>query len=520
MLWPHQSKSIRQVIELQSEGVQSICLTLPTGAGKTRVAQELAAAWLDADYTVSLYTNRKMLLDQISKSFQKYGIEHGIRASGKDSGHDCKMQISSIQTESSRVLRKKSRNIFPADRIIIDEAHLQKSDEAMAILHKHREANPGVKILGLTATPIDIGHMYDELIVGANNSECVAAGACVNCLHYGPDEPDLRHIKKAVYEFSENDVRKAMNLHTIWGRVHEWLLKLNPELKPTILFAPGVPESIWCAEQLVAKGIPAAHIDGASCWINGSFVENSRQQRDNILAMSKSGEIKVICNRFVLREGIDAPWISHGIFATIFSTLQSYLQSGGRLKRAYPGKDFATIQDHGGNWWKHGSLNTDFQWQKTDTEASIAWEREDRIRRQRKEKGDDESGEPFLCPNCKKVMKTKRCVCGFQIRARSRPVCGIDGQLREHAGSTVRERRVTKDTTLIDAWRRMVYRSKKAGRTFAAAEALFAMENGWYYPDRTWPMMPTNQDDFMRRVSDVDFSTLRRENGDATKGPA
>lgn len=509
MLWPHQSKSIESVLESQSEGKDTICLALPTGAGKTKVAQELTAAWLDAGYRVSLYTNRKMLLDQLSRDFINTGIEHGIRASGKDAGVEQSMQISSIQTESARVLRKKSQSIFPADRVIFDEAHLQKGAEAMAIINKHREANPNVMFLGLTATPIDIGGIYETLIIGANNTDCVNAGAIVNCLHYGPDEPDLRHIRKRLYEFSENDIRQAMNIHTVWGRVFDWYNRLNPERKPTILFAPGIQESLWCAEQFYAKGISAAHIDGDTCWVNGS-INNEPHIRDKILRMSKSGEVQVICNRFVLREGINAPWISHGIFATVFSTFQSYIQSGGRLKRAYPGKEFATIQDHGGNWWRHGSLNADIEWKLTSTEAEIAWTREESIRKKRGENGDDNSGEPFVCPKCAKVMKSRKCVCGFVIEKRSRPVVEIDGTLKEHRGSTVKERRVARDPSLIDLWRRMVYRSRKAGRTFAAAEALFAMENGWLYPNREWPMMPTNPEDFMRKVQDVDWSTLTK----------
>ena len=58
----------------------------------------------------------------------------------------------------------------------------------------------------------------------------------------------------------------------------------------------------------------------------------------------------VLCNRFVCA-GIDAPWLAHGIFATIFTSLQSYLQSGGRLLRSFPGIDAVTIR-HGGNWWR------------------------------------------------------------------------------------------------------------------------------------------------------------------------
>src|SRR5262249_18752567 len=156
--------------------------------------------------------------------------------------------------------------------------------------------------------------------------------------------------------------------------------RLNPLHRRTILFAPGVPESIWFAEQFVKKGVSAVHIDGENVWVNGTLYESSRTAREDVLAASKEGRIVVLCNRFVLREGIKAPWLVHGILATVFGSLQSYLQAGGRLLRAYPGLESVSLQDHGGNWWRHDSLNADREWRLEDTNTSVAGRREDRMR--------------------------------------------------------------------------------------------------------------------------------------------
>src|SRR5207302_733945 len=121
------------------------------------------------------------------------------------------------------------------------------------------------------------------------------------------------------------------------GRVWEWFEKINPEHKPTILFAPSVQGSLWFAEQFIKKGVPAAHIDGEEVFVDGQVYRTGKSVREDVLGRSRDGRIGVLCNRFVLREGIDAPWLCHGIFATVFGSLQSYLQSGGRLLRAYHG---------------------------------------------------------------------------------------------------------------------------------------------------------------------------------------
>jgi hypothetical protein len=48
--------------------------------------------------------------------------------------------------------------------------------------------------------------------------------------------------------------------------------------------------------------------------------------------------------------------------------------------------------------------------------------------------------------------------------------------------------------------------------TFLQAEAKFAMDNGWHYPDRSWPLMPINEYDMYLPVARVPVERLR---GDA-----
>lgn len=499
-LWPHQSTSIRSVHEAIADGHRRVCLTIPTGGGKTRVACELVRDWLVAGFRVSLYTNRKMLVEQLSEVLKKFGLHHGIRAAGHDDDREHPLQISSVQTEASRVLKRRTWQLHQAERVLLDECHINSGDMAQQLMAKHLEI--GGSFVGLTATPLGIGHMFDHLIVGATNSELRRCGALIPAIHYGPDEPDTKSIKKDTWELTEKDIRRIMKVQFVWGRVLHWFNLLNPEHKPTILFAPGVAESVWFAEEFTKHGIPAAHIDGEKCWYKGEFHESHKEVRKEILAKSKSGEITVLCNRFVLREGIDCPWLAHGIFATIFGSLQSYLQSGGRLLRSHPGMETVTIQDHGGNWWRHGNINADRVWELGDTEAKVQGRRADRLR-------DKPETSPARCPQCGKILATMKCSCGFSFTKRSRPVIGIDGTIREHTGNFYQPRRIAQDPTLQELWKKMYFRSRTAGRTFRAAAALFAKENNWQYPNPDWPFYPRNQDDMYRKVNDVPREELQ-----------
>ena len=76
-------------------------------------------------------------------------------------------------------------------------------------------------------------------------------------------------------------------------------------------------------------------------------------------------------------------------------------------------------------------------------------------------------------------------------------------------------RRVTKRADGPAIWKRMYYRSRteKGRRTFAQAEALFAQENNWGWPNRAWPFMPdgSNELDFYALVDDVPLERIRPE---------
>lgn len=501
ILWPHQSFGISEVARLRTEGVRRICLTSPTGGGKSVIICEMIADEVLHGRGAVLYTNRKMLREQLSGVLDRYGIHHGIRAAGEEEGLDRKVQVSSLQTEHSRVYRSKQWALHPASLVIIDEAHMQKGAVAQQIMKDHLVS--GATIVGVTATPLDLDGLYDELIVAGVTSELRKCGALVRADHFAPDEPEAKMVvRKKTGEVEIDGKMRAIWSQHVFGRVLSEWKRLNPEQKPTILFAPGVGESVWFAQQFHEQGISAAHIDGDECWVNGNAYASDRAARDGILGGVRSGEIKVVCNRFVLREGIDLPELEHGILATVFGSLQSFLQSGGRLLRAAPGKTVATIQDHGGNFWRHGSLNVDRLWKIGDTARVIEAMRTERLQSK-------VELEPIVCPKCHACrMSGPQCwKCGFAHHRKARIVIQADGKLREQTGDIFRPKATRSEPDSAQLWKQMYYRARNGNRTFRQAEALFFMENG-YYPSRDLPLMPRNEADWYRRVPAVAIGEL------------
>lgn len=509
--WPHQRYAFEEVTRRIGAGEKRICLTSPTGAGKSLILCDLIDWATGQGWGTILYTNRRLLIEQLIGTATDAGIAHGVRAAGHVPKLDRQVQIASIQTEHSRTVKREKWNLASAQLVLIDEAHLQKGAMAEELARRHEDA--GAALVGVTATPLDLNGMYTTLVQAGTVSELRRCGALVPCHHYGPDEPDMKNFKPKTKtgEYTEGDVRKAIMTPTIFGRVYEGWLRFNPDARPSILFAPGVGESIWFAEQFHAKGVRTAHIDGANCWLDGRQYKSDSDARKDIIAGSKDGSIKVVCNRFVLREGIDMPWLYHGIFATVFASLQSFLQSGGRLLRAHSSLDHVVLQDHGGMWHRHGSLNADRTWELGQTAYVTSALREERMRSKREP-------EPIRCPACFRFrLSGDECPhCGHRHSTKSRMVVQQDGELREHTGDIYKPRRVRLKPDTERIWESMYWRAKRSrnGMTFRQAQGLFFYENG-YYPPNDLPMMPTSDLDWFRRVKDVPMERLTHGNCEA-----
>ena len=501
--WPNQIRAFDGTISAIERGVKRLCVTSPTGSGKTRCMTDMIEWAVQNHKPVALYTQRKMLYDQTCRVLEKAGIRFGKRASGHDPNLFLDVQVCMSQTELSRVYKQEARGLHGASLVLIDELHQHQGPTFTRIVEDH-VAN-GATVIGYTATPLDISNC-DELLVAGWMSECLKIGALVRPETYAPDEPDLRHIKNYTVgrELTEDENVKSIMRPGVFARVFESWKKHNPDGRPTLLFGPDVAGSLFFAQEFWKRGVPTAHIDGEQVWINGEFIPTDNKTRNEVARMSKTSEIKVLCNRYVCREGVDFPWLECGVFATVFGALTSFLQSGGRLLRSNPGKEKCIVLDHGGNFHRHGSLAVDRNWQLGMTNQRVCAERAERLREKKEQ-------EPITCPECQKVRASgPTCpACGFTAHKKSRLVIQIDGTLKRVDGDVYKPRVEKMKPNTQQLWERMYYRarSQKWSGTFRQAQAMFFHENH-YWPPKTLRLMPKESGDFFRKVSDVPKESL------------
>lgn len=487
-------------------GCRRICVQCVTGGGKTLTASKLIQEYVDHGKKVALYANRRLLIEQLSGVLGRHDIAHGIQSAEYEPAFHHQVQIASVQTMQARAIKGSRWSLHDADLIVQDELHLNSTEKCLEMQRRHLQ-KPGSVYVGFTATPIGIERMVDKLIVAGTKKECRDCGALVVAKHFGIDEPDMSGFRPNVKtgEYQEGDVVKAIMSKNVFGRVFEHWDTHNPDRKPSLLFAPGVKESVWFAKQFRVKGVRAAHIDGSECWLDGETYPSSKEVREQILSDFRKGHITVISNRYILREALDLPMVEFLILATVIGSLTACLQVYGRGLRASPstGKTHLSILDHGGHWHSHGSANADVQWELGQTEASIKSERAERLR----EKKDPE---PISCAKCHGVRSTGSVCphCGFKSDKRSRMVVQQDGSLVEHHGDIYRPRKISDEPQAFKDWKSTYWRARKSGMTFNQAFALFAREHGWAYPAAEMPLMPKFPVDHYKHVADVPFSRL------------
>ena len=512
-LWPPQKYGIEKTIKALGRG-EDVCLQAPCGGGKTRMAIVLLDWILSKGGRGAFYTNRKLLIAQTAECFKEAKLPFGVRAADFEDMYDfsAPIQLCSTPTEHSRVTKRNIWQPFSCDLVIVDEAHIQKGKMLEDILAGHRER--GAQVVLLTATPIGLSSMVDELVVSGTLQEFRDCQAIVPAVVRSIEQPDLRKVQRnAVGEYILDGEKKRLYAQTIVGNVIDRWKRYNPDARPTMLYAPGKPESVWFTEQFEKAGVAWAHIDATEAVLDGKRYKLTRCLWAEIQEKYKDGSIKGLSSRFKLREGLDMPATYHCILATPIGSLQSYIQTVGRVLRFSPETpDQVLVTDHGGNYLSQGSPNRDRPWQDWwDLPESVV------SRMHLSQIKEQKATEPIRCPACEGERTGGfTCPhCGHQHQKSVRKVIMEDGRMVERDGKLIRPRHREEKPDTQAIWKGLVLghlRKRKAGRgtdrTFAQQEAWFYKENG-YYPPRTLQYMPRQESDFHRKITNVAREDLR-----------
>lgn len=339
-LRPYQIDALAGIRRELETHASCICV-LPTGTGKTSVAATLMNEWPGGNCLFLAHTRE--LVDQAAERLAgELGylpvVEMGLR--GGDEGliyQGGMIVVGSVQSMlTDRRLKKYERH--PFDLIVIDEAHRAVSRSYGKVVEFFTKLNPSCKAVGLTATPnradrVALGLAFEAVGYAMDIPDAVSGGWLVDVRQRAVVVSDVqiegpgRTNELGEKDFTDSQVESVMTDEAA----------LVATADPLVREAEGRPTIVFCATVRHAHELAAVidrYAPGAAQAVDG---ETPPDQRADIVARFKRGEIQFLCNAQLFVEGFDAPTCACVAIARPTKSVGRYTQMVGRALRPLPG---------------------------------------------------------------------------------------------------------------------------------------------------------------------------------------
>ncbi|MEZ8454106.1 DEAD/DEAH box helicase [Vibrio cyclitrophicus] len=355
-LRPYQADSVKSVIHYFRKHQTPAVLVLPTGAGKSLVIAELARL---AKGRVLVLAHVKELVEQNHEKYEGYGLKGSIFSAGLGRKEtDQQVVFASVQS----VVRNLDSFSNQFSLLVIDECHRvpdEKTSSYQKVITHLRENNPGIKVLGLTATPyrLGMGWLYQYHTRGQVRSEeprffrdCIFELPIRYLLDEGFLTP-ARMIDAPVLSYDFSQLKPAST-----GRYKEAELDMvieqskraTPQIVDQIieLAKDKLGIMVFAATVRHAQEILSLLPEGESSIVIG---DTPTLERDQIINDFKKRKIKFLVNVSVLTTGFDAPHVDLIAILRPTESISLYQQIVGRGLRLSPGKKECLVLDYAGN---------------------------------------------------------------------------------------------------------------------------------------------------------------------------
>ena len=390
-------EQLREAIVVHGSAVY----VLPTGAGKTVVAAEIARLGFEKGSRTLLLVHRRELVKQGLDTLRvaSPGLEVGVEAAGWPSWPHAPLQVGMVQS-----IVRRSWDVRP-DIVIVDEAHHARAATWDNVLARWPDA---VRI-GLTATPerLDrkgLGEHFATMVLGPTIPELVEQGWLAPCRVFSvPDGLDEEGVKRDIHgDLLKRELGKRITKGVVAKAANAYC-RYTPG-KKAIFFGINRAHSRMVCAALREMGVAAEHVEG----------DDHPARRDRIMQDFRHGKLSVVGNVDIISEGFDAPSCEVIMLGARTSSIARYLQWCGRAMRPGPGK-VAVILCLAGTAHTLGLPDEVREWSLEDGEIQ-----------QRERETDDLK----VCPECRAVHRGMVCrFCGYERQTEK--VEEVDVELKE-----------------------------------------------------------------------------------------
>lgn len=445
-LRPYQNDLLQEVRKAYRDGFKCPLVVASTGLGKTILFSFITHGASQRGNPVLLAAHRKEIIQQISMSLAKFGVEHQIiapadrvrsikiahfRAFGRSfvSTYSVVM-VGSVQTIVGRLGQVDSTVRRAGGRLLVvmDEGHHCVEDTQWGEVMDHCASHNALGLI-VTASPerldgrgLGRGHggYADVMIEAPPMSWAMENGYLSPYRAFTTANPiDMTGVKLRMGEFNTAETEERADKPSITGDAIAHYRQHANGMRG-VVFCVSIKHSQHVSEEFSAAGIPAVHIDGGT----------DDAVREQAIMDFADGKVLILTQVNLISEGFDLAAIAQKdvtidclIDLAPTNSLVNAMQRWGRVLRPYPGK-VAVILDHSSNLQRHGL-----------PEAEREWTLEGRKKRKRKAADNDNEPDVVVrtCPQCFAITKPVPVCpnCGHVHEVKERKVEEKEGELVE-----------------------------------------------------------------------------------------
>ncbi len=385
-----------------------VLIQAATGAGKTIIFCSLIKELLEATpyLRIAVVAHRRELAAQARDKLLNVWPEApiGLACSSLDKKSDLShaVTIGTIQT-----LARQSK-FTPFHIVIIDEVHrlpIKDVDSQFGqFLKDLLQLNPGLQVLGVTATPFRLGHGYIygqncktpwanwfserhyAIDIGRLQSEGFLCPYVYMVADKGLNE-DLEQVQSGSFgDYKVDELEKVVVRQQHLLSAVKTLECHAAQRKGIIVFCVSISHADMIRDELLNIGIASQSVHS----------EMPIAERDATLKAFDDGELRVLTNVNVLTEGWDSPRADCVMLCRPTLSTALYVQMVGRGLRVHPQKKDCLVLDLAGCYARHGSVQHPI--------VRIAHEEADKNPVENKDK---------TCPECLEVIPLSEVTCPY-----------------------------------------------------------------------------------------------------------
>ena len=342
----YQVDAVRAVQRDWSDGHTDVLGVAAVGSGKTCIFLALVVEELTANPNARalILAHREELIYQPIERLYQFWPEWKGRAGAVMAEYDeCdrRITVATVQTLSQNHRLQKLLAHGAIDYLVTDECFHAIARTYQDLYAALRAANPNLKHLGVTATPMrEDGHgmveVYQKQSFLYGLREMISSGWLVPPRWLAiQTQISLKGVKCHDGDYSAKSLADVFECDNCFDLVVESHKKYAQD-RQMIAFTPTVNGAYRLAENFQEAGIPAQAADATT----------PRKERAAILNAFRSGTTQVLVNVGIFTEGLDIPQTNgiHMVRPTKSDAL--YQQCIGRALRLAPGKEDALILDY------------------------------------------------------------------------------------------------------------------------------------------------------------------------------